>query len=524
MNAAGSSPAPTAFEASPQTATGQEAAILIVDDDARKRVALRSALQPLGHRIVEADSGIAALRQILVRDFAVILLDVQMPEMNGFETATLIRQRRQSEMTPIMFITAYSSDEIDQHDHYAGGAVDFIFAPIPPSELRSKVSFFTHVFMDAQRLAIKAQAVQSSMDELRFLTEAAPIGIFQTDSENRYVYTNPHWSEITGVAAAEAVGRDWDCIVEHGQREALAAALTQGTGLDHRFPLNQRHPKPRILMVSSRSIPTSTGGPSGWVGTLADVTAETELQTALFVARDTALSASNMQRNFAASASHELRTPTASIVGYLEEVFENSDLTEEDQGLLNVVYRNAQRLSQLIDDLMVLDETEIGTPMTRLEATALTPVLDRVVATFSADAQRSQIQFRADHGSDSAVMADPMRLEQALSNLISNALKFTPEGGTVTVAVDSTDGRVRLSVADTGPGINPPDLDRIFERFYRTTAAIDQAVQGSGLGLAIAKAMIEEQGGRIDVSSTPGAGSVFTIELPEAAAQMQPAE
>jgi signal transduction histidine kinase len=121
-------------------------------------------------------------------------------------------------------------------------------------------------------------------------------------------------------------------------------------------------------------------------------------------------------------------------------------------------------------------------------------------------------------------MADPMRLEQALSNLISNALKFTPEGGTVTVAVDSTDGRVRLSVADTGPGINPPDLDRIFERFYRTTAAIDQAVQGSGLGLAIAKAMIEEQGGRIDVSSTPGAGSVFTIELPEAAAQMQPAE
>jgi CheY-like chemotaxis protein len=156
----------------PVPVSDEDAAILIVDDDARKRVALRSALQPLGHRIVEVDSGIAALRQVLVEDFAVILLDVQMPVMDGFETASLIRQRKQSEMTPIIFITAYSSDEIGQHDHYAGGAVDFIFAPIPPAELRAKVSFFAHVFIDAQRLASKAQAVQSSVNELRFLTEA----------------------------------------------------------------------------------------------------------------------------------------------------------------------------------------------------------------------------------------------------------------------------------------------------------------------------------------------------------------
>jgi PAS domain S-box-containing protein len=505
-------------------ASEPEAAILIVDDDARKRVALRSALEPLGHRIVEADSGIAALRRILVDDFAVILLDVQMPEMDGFETANLIRQRAQSEMTPIMFITAYSRDEIDQHDHYAGGAVDFIFAPIPPSELRSKVSFFAHVFIDAQRLALKAKAVQSAMNELRFLTEAAPIGIFQTDSDNRYVYTNPHWSAITGVSAEEALGRDWDCIVEPERRGELAAVLTKGTGLDHRFQLNQRSRKPRILTVSSRSIPNTTGAPTGLVGTLADVTAETELQTALFVARDAAVSASNMQRNFAASASHELRTPTASIVGYVEEIFENAHLDEEDQGLLHIVYRNAQRLSQLIDDLMVLDETEIGTPMTKLEATELTPLLDRVIASFSADAQRSCVELLAHHASDAAAMADPLRLEQALSNLISNALKFTPPGGTVTVALKTTGGRVELSVADTGPGIHPQDLDRIFERFYRTSTAIDQAVKGSGLGLAIAKAMIEEQGGGIHVTSTPGEGSTFIIDLEQTAEHMQAVE
>jgi signal transduction histidine kinase len=272
-------------------------------------------------------------------------------------------------------------------------------------------------------------------------------------------------------------------------------------------------------MVSSRRIPTSTGTASGWVGTLADVTARTELELALVDARDAAVSASTMQRNLAASASHELRTPTASIVGYLEEVFENAQLTEEDQGLLQIVYRNAQRLTRLIDDLMVLDATEIGAPLTHLEVTAITPLLDRVFSTFSPVAQRSGIDLRAHHDSDTAVMAIPMRLEQALSNLVSNALKFTPETGTVTVAVTTCGGRAQLSVADTGPGIDSVDLDRIFERFYRTSAATDHAIKGSGLGLAISKAMVEEQGGSLHVSSTPGEGSVFTIDLLQAAPQ-----
>jgi PAS domain S-box-containing protein len=530
MSAVSPSSAPAVFEPSLMPVAGPEAAILIVDDDPSKRVALRSSLQPLGHRIVEAESGFEALRRVLVDDFAVILLDVQMPAMDGFETASLIRRRLQSEMTPIIFITAYSSDEIDQHDHYAGGAVDFIFAPIPPSELRSKVSFFAHVFIDAQRLALKAQAVQSSMDSLQLLTEATPIGIFHTDSDNRYVYTNPHWSDITGVAAEDAVGRDWDCIVEPERREELSAALTSGQGLEHRFHLNQPNPRPRMLMISSRRTPSSDGTPSGWVGTLADVTAETELQAALRAARDAAVSASNMQRSFAASASHELRTPIAAIIGYVEEILENAQLTEEDHGLLDIVYRNAQRLNLLIDDLMMLDQLEIGTSAARLEATALTPLLDRVITNLSADAQRSGIDLRADCGPGTAVMADPVRLEQALSNLISNALKFTPAGGTVTVAAktglpsrrrgDATGERATLSVADTGPGIDAGELDRIFERFYRTTTAIDEAVEGSGLGLAIAKAMIEEQGGRIHVSSTPGEGSTFIIDLPQAAAQL----
>ena len=124
--------------------------VLVVDDNPKKRLALRSVLLPLGYEIVEADSGVAALRCVLEQDFAVILLDVRMPIMDGFETAALIRQRQQSEMTPIIFITAHGSDEIAQTDRYSEGAVDFIFAPINPAELRAKVSVFANLFIRAE--------------------------------------------------------------------------------------------------------------------------------------------------------------------------------------------------------------------------------------------------------------------------------------------------------------------------------------------------------------------------------------
>src|ERR1700722_20125223 len=195
--------------------------ILVVDDNPSKRMALISVLAPLDFAIVEADSGVAALRCITERDFAVILLDVRMPIMDGVETAALIRRRRQSEMTPIIFITANANDDPVSFDRYAAGAVDFIFTPVVPEELRAKVSVFANLFSKAQSLAAQAREVQASADQLRLLTDAAPIGIFQTDTENRYVYTNPRWSEITGTSADEAAGRHWEIIIGPEQRTAL---------------------------------------------------------------------------------------------------------------------------------------------------------------------------------------------------------------------------------------------------------------------------------------------------------------
>jgi diguanylate cyclase (GGDEF)-like protein len=145
------------------------AAVLVVDDNPAKRLALRAVLAPLGHPIVEAASGGAALRCVMAQDFAVILLDVRMPRMDGFETAALIRTRLRSELTPIIFVTAFGSDEIQNADLYAQGAVDFMFAPVPPAELRAKVSVFVNIFIKAESLASQAHEVQTAADQLRRL-------------------------------------------------------------------------------------------------------------------------------------------------------------------------------------------------------------------------------------------------------------------------------------------------------------------------------------------------------------------
>ena len=162
-------------------------------------------LAPLGYDIVEADSGSACLRCVMSDVFAVILLDVRMPIMDGFETAALIRLRAESELTPIIFVTAHAADEIET-DRYAAGAVDFITTPVDPHELRAKVSVLANLFLQAQANAAKARELQGTADQLRLLTETAPIGIFQTDGQHRYTYTNARWSEITGVPGDEAIG------------------------------------------------------------------------------------------------------------------------------------------------------------------------------------------------------------------------------------------------------------------------------------------------------------------------------
>ena len=371
--------------------------VLIVDDNPAKRLSLKAALAPLGYSILEAESGRQALRQVMTQEFAVILLDVRMPVMDGFETAALIRLRRQSEMTPIIFITGHASDELVHADRWVEGAVDFIFAPVPPDELRAKVSVFANLFLRAEALAAQAREVQTSADQLRLLTDAAPIGIFQTDRHNRYVYTNPRWTEITGIRAGEASGRAWDAIIGTPQPDDLAGPGT-GSGADqelsHRFVISQPDGTSRIVLVTSKAIPDLDGGIAGWVGTLADVTDEVRAEAAMADARDKATEASRLKSDFLANMSHEIRTPMNGVIGMTDLLLE-TDLDTSQRDYAQTVRNSGEALLTIINDILDFSKVEAGKLEIETIEFNLSTVIEDVVDLLSGPAQAKGLELIA---------------------------------------------------------------------------------------------------------------------------------
>lgn len=468
--------------------------VLIVDDNAGKRLGLKAVLAPLGYRLVEANSGVAALRCLMKEDFAVILMDVRMPIMDGFETAHLIRQRDQSELTPIIFISAFSKDAMSDMAAYATGAADFIFSPVSTAELQAKVSVFANIYRRARLVAAQAQALQEATDELALLTDTAPIGIFRTSEAGAYVYVNARWSEITGLEFDDAVGQPWNVVASTGELfedDPRPFRYVETEDALHRTRFKTRrldHSAARVVESAVKPLLGRDNTVRGWVGTLSDVTQEEMAKQSMLEARDAALATTLMQHNFTASASHELKTPTTSILGFIEEVLENDEISQDDRKCLNVAYRNALRLSTLIDDLLILGQEDIGAGGMTLEPTPVGTLVEIVVASFSATAQRAKIGLETSAESRAGAeslwaLADPLRLEQALNNLVSNALKFTPPGGRIKVSPYAVDDSVFITVEDTGMGISPEELETIFSRFYRTREATEGGVKGTGLGL-----------------------------------------
>ena len=413
--------------------------ILVIDDNAAKRLAVKAVLAPLGYSIVEASSGVEALRCVKQQDFAVILLDVRMPIMNGFETAALIRLRRESEMTPIIFVTAHEKDEVISSNRYAEGAVDFISAPVQPYELRAKVSVFANLFLKAAELADQARDVQASADQLRLLTETAPIGIFQTDADNNYFYVNPQWAEITGMPAEAAVGKPWDIIIDAQQRTVLAAEFPAGmadvTEFNRRFEIPMPAATPRIVHLTSRSMRAADGTITGWVGTLSDVTHEAHSEAAMMAARDTATAASRLKSDFLANMSHEIRTPMNGVIGMTELLLETQLDATPARLRARPCASRARRCSPIINDILDFSKIEAGKLALEDIEFSVRDVLDDVVEParwVRPRARGSSLWPSVDPAVPAVCSGDPGRLRQVLMNL-SATPSSSPRAGAVTV-------------------------------------------------------------------------------------------
>jgi signal transduction histidine kinase len=220
--------------------------------------------------------------------------------------------------------------------------------------------------------------------------------------------------------------------------------------------------------------------------------------------------------DFVASVSHELRTPLTSIRGYLELVLdgEAGDLTEEQHQFLGIVDRNADRLLRVVGDLLFVAQVDAGKITIERAPTDVDELVREAVEAARPTATEQGVELELEVDGLGPLHADRARLAQVVDNLISNAVKFTPFGGRVEVRSAREGDLAVLEVADTGIGISPEDQDQLFQRFFRTEEATKRAIQGTGLGLSIAQAIVEAHYGTISVTSVPGAGTTFRVELP----------
>jgi PAS domain S-box-containing protein len=367
--------------------------------------------------------------------------------------------------------------------------------------------------------------VLASAERIRVLTDAAPIGIFQTDAQNRYVYTNPRWCEISGTPAGTAAGQRWDVIIDERQRAALAPEADDTAAgrreFSHRFEIVLPDGSARVVQVNSKPMLDKAGEVTGWVGSLADITAGAEAEAALTAARDDAAAASRMKSDFLANMSHEIRTPMNGVLGMTGLLLE-TDLDEHQRDYAETVRNSGDALLTVIND--ILDFSKIETGMVELEhvAFSIKTVVNDVVNLLRGLAVDKGLELKTavDDDLPPLVNGDPGRLRQVLTNLVGNAIKFSQAGDITVRAIAGTAGSdiVRFEVIDAGDGIPHRKLEAIFEEFVQADASTTRKNGGTGLGLAISRHLVGLMGGEIGVSSRVGTGSTFWFTLSAGAA------
>ena len=441
--------------------------ILLVDDKLENLLALEAILEKLGENLVRATSGEEALRCLLHQDFAVILLDVQMPGMDGFETATLIRNRGRSRHTPIIFLTAFSTSDQMLFKGYALGAVDYLLKPLDPNILTSKVTVFVELFkkteavkqQTAQLVAVNTELRQSE-ERFRSLSTCSPVGIFETDTEGDCKYTNPRYQAICGLKASESLEKRWlESVYPEDKERAIAswsAYICEGREYSEEFRFQAAHGNIRWVQVRSSPMLSSQGDLLGYVGTLEDITERKQAEEVRAqvireqTARQEAEAANRMKDEFLAVLSHELRTPLTSMLGW-SKILRTKKLDEKATSrALEAIERNAISQMQLIEDILDVSRIIRGQLRLNVSAVNLISVMEAALEAVRPLAEPKDIQLNTVlDTSIGSVYGDPARLQQIVWNLLTNAIKFTPKGGRVEVRLSKHFG---LPISDFGVG------------------------------------------------------------------------
>jgi signal transduction histidine kinase len=517
--------APINQEAQAALQEREKANILVVDDLQEKHVVFRTILDELGENIVSARSGKEALRYILEKEFAVILLDVNMPDIDGLETASLIRHYKKSAQTPIVFITAYV-DELQAKRGYALGAVDYIPSPVVPEVLRSKVRVFVELYRMNRQLQLRA-AEREALARSEAARAAAEEAIQRADylSEVSQQLSRSLDIEHTTRALLDLsvpmLGERAVLVIADGDGSILQSQASSAEGLES-LPAPAREAVARVLKERRFSLwqdgaavaaicPIATGervrGALVLLGRReqfdsARVALAKEVASRASIAMENARLYSAVQEadrrknEFLAMLAHELRNPLAPIRNAVH-IMQGTDVAAPTlHWARDVISRQADHMARLIDDLLDVSRIVQGKVVVKPESLSLASLVEH-----SAEASMPKIEARGQQlvvdlpDEPVVVDGDSVRLAQVLSNLINNASKFSPASSRILLRGAWCDGVVRIGIKDEGSGIDPAFLPHVFDLFAQADQSLDRSQGGLGIGLTLVKHLVELHGG-----------------------------
>ncbi|HEX2933273.1 MAG TPA: ATP-binding protein [Candidatus Binatia bacterium] len=508
--------------------TERTANILIVDDDPKTLLGMEALLSGAGRKIVTASSGQDALRWLLREEFALILLDVRMPGMDGFETADLIRQSERLRHIPIIFLSAIDTLEADVYRGAAKGAVDYLFKPVVSEVLKSKVSVFVDLFHINERL--KQKAIQQSEERFRLLVESMEeYAIFMLDTEGRVTSWNAGAENIEGYKHEEIVGESFGRFyTPEDQAQGLPGQALRYAAINGRSEQEGwRVRKDGARFWANTIISALRDERRDFVGfsivtrdltnrkrveeILRDSEAKLRKQAAELEQQLIASGRLVSLGEITASMAHEFNNPLGIVMGFTQELLRELESDNRNYRALKIIDEETRRCQRIIQELL-----EFARPRSaELVPTDIKLVIEKTVNMVANRFYKQNIEPSLSIGEDLPVIAgDPQQLEQVMVNLLLNAIDAMPNGGKLNVSASVTPvtentTAMTIAVTDDGCGIEHTDLNRIFQPFFSAKKG-----KGMGLGLPISNRIISNHGGTIEVESEPGKGATFKIVLP----------
>ena len=514
------------------------ASILLVDDQPARLLTYEAILSGLEVNCVRAHSGTEALEKLLAQQFAVILLDVQMPDIDGFEVVRLVRQHPRLERMPIIFVTGVNVGQLDVLRGYEVGAIDYIAVPVVPEILRSKVAVLIELYQrraELQRLNSELALARIQLaDEFsrdtadhrrteatlrdrervfKALVENAPVGVARNSLDGKFLYVNPGFCQMLGYSAAELEQMTWQQIthpedIDTDARQASRVIAGEASGYTMEKRYIRKDGSTVWVSLHGSIVKDDEDRPMTGMAVVIDISERR-------FADEKLRSVDRRKDEFLAMLAHELRNPVAPILSVAEALTHMAGRDERQQALVGIVQRQASHLSRLLDDLLDVARITQGRIELRREVVSLSDCVAAALESIDPLIRARQQQLRIEQEQPLFLDADRVRIAQCIGNLLSNAAKYSEPGSEIFLRTWRDGNQAVLTVRDDGSGMAPDLLPHVFELFAQGERALDRGQGGLGIGLTVTRNLIQMHDGEIVAASDgPGMGATFTIRLP----------